>query len=134
VNDRGRVLHAGLQLLDRQLVDRHGRLAGKVDDLELSEPDEHGAIHVTAILTGPGALMLRVGRTRLGTWLRRVATVVVPGEGDDPGRIPFARVSDIGDHVTVSLDREQLASFGGERWVRDHIVSHIPGSDHRADG
>lgn len=32
----GRVLHAGLQLLDRQLVDRNGHLCGKVDDLELS--------------------------------------------------------------------------------------------------
>ena len=32
----GRVLHAALHLLDRQMRDRHGTLCGKVDDLELS--------------------------------------------------------------------------------------------------
>jgi hypothetical protein len=34
----GRALEAGLQLLDRQLIDKDGRLAGKVDDLELEFP------------------------------------------------------------------------------------------------
>jgi sporulation protein YlmC with PRC-barrel domain len=133
MSDAGRVMHAGLQLLDRQLVDRTGRLCGKVDDLELSEPDEHGVVHVTAVLTGPGALMCRVGRKRLGSWLRRLAAVVVPSDRDDPVRVPFGRVADIGDHVTLSLEREEVATFGGERWARDHVVAHIPGSGHRAD-
>ena len=43
----GRVLEAGLQLLDRQLVDRYGRLAGKVDDLELELPEGGGPPLVT---------------------------------------------------------------------------------------
>ena len=43
----GRVLEAGLHLLDRQLVDRDGRLAGKVDDLEFELP-EGGPPVVTA--------------------------------------------------------------------------------------
>jgi hypothetical protein len=34
----GRTLEAALHLLDRQLVDKDGRLAGKVDDLELEFP------------------------------------------------------------------------------------------------
>ena len=34
----GRVLEAGLHLLGRQLIDSDGRLAGKVDDLELEVP------------------------------------------------------------------------------------------------
>jgi hypothetical protein len=50
----GRVLEAGLHLLDRQLVDSDGRLAGKVDDLEIELP-EGGSPLVTAILAGPGA-------------------------------------------------------------------------------
>jgi hypothetical protein len=57
----GRVLEAGLHLLDRQLVDADGRLAGKVDDLELEFPEGGGPPVVTAILAGPGALSRRSG-------------------------------------------------------------------------
>jgi sporulation protein YlmC with PRC-barrel domain len=133
VNDTGRVLHAGLQLLDRQLVDREGRLCGKVDDLELSEPDESGSIHVAAVLAGPGALLARMGRTRLGDWLRAMAAHTIPGQGDDPVRIPIARVSDIGDHVTLSMDSKEVATVGAERWARDHVIGHIPGNGLDAD-
>jgi len=35
----GRIFEAGLQLLDRQLIDKDGKHAGKVDDLELEFPD-----------------------------------------------------------------------------------------------
>jgi hypothetical protein len=38
----GRTLEAGLHLLDRQLIDKNGKLAGKVDDLELTFPDGGG--------------------------------------------------------------------------------------------
>jgi hypothetical protein len=126
----GRVLYAGLQLLDRQLVDREGRLCGKVDDLELIDAGADGAerIYVAAVLSGPGALLQRTGHRRLGAWLRRLASDVLPGEGDDPVAIPIARVADIGDHVTLSVDHEHVASFGGERWIRDHVIAHIPGS------
>ena len=130
----GRVLHAGLQVLDRQLVDRSGRLCGKVDDLELTEPDEQGRLYVAAILSGPGALLARTGHARLGGWLRRVTAFTFPGDRDDAVRVPFSRVADIGNHITLSLDAEQVATFAGERWVRDHVIGHIPGSRHDAPG
>jgi hypothetical protein len=129
----GRVLHAGLQLLDRQLVDRSDRLCGKVDDLELTEPDEHGQLYVAAILCGPGALMMRTGHRRLGDWLRRVTGMVTPATRDDPVRIPFTHVADIGNHVMLGMDSEDVATFAIERWTRDHIISHVPGSGHAAD-
>jgi sporulation protein YlmC with PRC-barrel domain len=130
----GRVLHAGLQVLDRQLVDRSGRLCGKVDDLELTEPDAEGRLYVGAILSGPGALLARTGHTRLGGWFRRVAALAFDSDRDDPVRIPFHRVAAIGNHVTLSMDSEEVAGFGGERWTRDHVIGHIPGSRHRAPG
>jgi hypothetical protein len=34
----GRILDAGVKLLDRQLIDSGGMLAGTVDDLELTPP------------------------------------------------------------------------------------------------
>ena len=129
----GRVLHAGLALLDRQLVDRSGRLCGKVDDLELTEPDESGNIYVAAIITGPGALMGRVGRRRIAGWLRSHIPRMFPSDLADPGRIPFGNVADLGNHVTLSLDDEQLATHAAERWTRDHIIRHIPGSGHVPD-
>ncbi|HEX8860581.1 MAG TPA: hypothetical protein VGC06_16115 [Actinomycetes bacterium] len=74
----GRVLDAGLHLLDRQLRDKDGRLASKVDDLEFSFP-EGGPPHVTAILAGPGALARRLGG-RLGAGLEGAANRLREGE------------------------------------------------------
>jgi hypothetical protein len=128
----GRVLYMGLQLLDRQLVDRTGRLCGKVDDLELTEPDPDGQMHVAAIICGPGALLTRTGHGRAGAWLRRMTAVAFPSDRDDPERIPMSHVADIGNHIALALDCEDVATFATERWTRDHIVGHIPGSGHEA--
>jgi hypothetical protein len=45
-------------------------------------------------------------------------------------RIPFSLVSDVGNHVTLAMDSEEVATFAAERWTRDHLISHIPGSRH----
>jgi hypothetical protein len=127
----GRTLYAGLHLLDRQLIDRDGRLCGNVDDLEVTETED-GQWHVTALLSGPGALWYRLGRHRLGTWLRSRLGASF-GDTDDPVRIPMHRVSDIGAAVTLSASHTEVASAAAERWVADHIISHIPGSRHDAD-
>lgn len=122
----GRRIWAGLQLLDRQLVDRDGWLCGMVDDLELRRT-EAGDLYVAAILSGPGALATRLRARRLGRWLRGV-NAFVSGQDADPVRIPFQRVADIGAHVTLALDADETGTAAGERWVRDHIIDHLPGS------
>ena len=124
----GRRLYLGLHLLDRQLVDREGLLAGKVDDLELEQRSD-GRLYVTAILAGPGVLAQRMGRRRLGPWLQQAVARLVDGHPAIQ-RIPLARVTSIGNHVDLAVDRHELATFATERWVQDHIVSHIPGSRH----
>ena len=126
----GRVLYIGLGLLDRQLIDRDGALCGKVDDLELA-PGPDGTFHVTHLISGPGGLWYRLRRRRLGRWLRTHISTV-PEVGDDPGRIPMRYVSDISQAVRLSLTRSQLSATAGEIWVRDHVISHIPGSRHNA--
>jgi hypothetical protein len=123
-----RRLYLGLHLLDRQLVDREGRLAGKVDDLELEQRDD-GRLCVTAILAGPGVLAQRMGRRRFGPWLQQAVARLVAGHPAIQ-RIPLARVTNIGNHIDLDLDRHELATFAAERWVQDHIVGHIPGSRH----
>ena len=124
----GRRLYLGLQLLDRQLVDREGRLAGKVDDVELERRDD-GRLYVTAILAGPGVLAQRMGLRRFGPWLQQALARLID-DHEAVQRIPLARVADIGNHVDLAVDRHELATFATERWVQDHIISHIPGSRH----
>jgi hypothetical protein len=129
----GRVLYAGLEMLDRQLRDRHGVLCGKVDDLELTRSPDTGAIYVTAIITGPGALMRRLGRRRLGGWLEHAHALLGGAARDDDNHVPMALVSSLGPTIDLALDAPEVATHSGERWARDHIISHIPGSRHDAD-
>ena len=137
MNEQGvaaQVYYVGLQLLDRQLLDRRGRLVGKVDDLEL-EGAPGGPLLVSAILSGPGVLAQRMGR-RYGAWLQRVHRLVAGTDRDgrdgwdaqqDPAWIPFWRVTQIGSSVHLAADQEELATYSTERWVADHVIGHIPG-------
>ena len=127
-----RRLYAGLELLDRQLLDRHDRPCGKVDDLELERDPGTGRLHVSAILAGPGVLATRLHRRGWGRWVERMISQTAPSREPAPLRIPFGRVSDAGNHVSLAVEHEDLATFATERWTRDHVVSHLPGSRHRA--
>ena len=121
-----RELSAGLQLLDRQILDRDGLLIGKVDDLEVDTIGEGDDLYVTAILTGPGVLVRRMGARRFGHWLQRVNAFLMD-RADDPGRIPFNQVIDLGRDVKVATPHAAVATSSAERWVRDHVIGHIPG-------
>jgi sporulation protein YlmC with PRC-barrel domain len=94
----GRVLHARLHLLDRQLIDQQtGELLGKVDDVELdleadppvvsaliSGRERIPAVQVmevgTAIEIVPGELELDSG----DIWVERHIIDKIPGAGDAP--------------------------------------------------
>jgi hypothetical protein len=124
----GRRIDAALRLLDRQLVDRDGRLAGKIDDLELDRRDD-GTLVVSAILTGPGALGPRlpgvVGRAMVAAWRR------LHGDADPaPGRIPFEKVTEIGSAVRLAASRRELQTHALEQWAREQIVEKLPGAGH----
>jgi hypothetical protein len=100
-------------------------MAGKVDDVRLTFPDG-GAPIVTEILAGPGALARRIGG-RLGGWIASI-DARIQGGSRDPASISFGVVGAIGDHVDVSVSREQLGTFAFEAWTRDHVIRKIPGS------
>jgi sporulation protein YlmC with PRC-barrel domain len=132
-----RSLYAGLSLLDRQMVDRNGVLCGKVDDLELEPSPDTGQLYVSAILAGPGMLMYRLQRRRWGSWVQRVNRMMSDERGAggaaDPARIPMSMVSEVGDHVQLAVDHDDLATSALGHWVRRHVTSHIPGSGHEAE-
>jgi hypothetical protein len=127
----GRRLDAALRLLDHQLVDRDGRLCGKVDDLELERRDD-GSLVVTGILTGPGALGPRLpgvlGRATVAVW-RRLHGDAEPGAS----RIPWERVAAIDSAVRVTMSRTGLPTYGLERWARENVVEKLPGAGNAAE-
>ena len=129
----GRVIDVGLEVLDRQIVDSKGRLAGKVDDLELAFPEDGtGPPYVIAIISGPGALARRLGG-RLGSWIEAAYGRLHDERPPRPARVPFSIVKSINNHVEVSVERDTLESDRLERWARDHVIGKIPGAKHAAE-
>jgi hypothetical protein len=118
---RGKLLDARLHLLDRQLLNPAGDPVGTVDDLELDgiafgEPIRQGAPapKVNAILSG-----------------HVLATRILGGQ---PPRsrlqeIPWRFVERLGVVISVA-DGAASDSQWFERWLRDHVISHIPGGRH----
>ena len=117
----------GLHLLDRQLVDCNGELAGKVDDLEF---DDDG--NVIAILSGPGALAGRVGG-RAGAWIGALHRRLHEEHDPEPARVPVEHVARIAEIVELNEARRDLASDASERWARDIVIDKIPGASHASE-
>lgn len=121
----GAFLDAGFQLLDRQIVDVDGRMAGKVDDLlvEFSE-EPHTQPRVVAIMLGPGALAPRIAG-RFGASI--AAAYGRATEEPRPHQISFGVVKRIDNHVELVLPRDELGIMGPEEWVWTQVISKIPG-------
>jgi hypothetical protein len=117
----GRVLDAGLDLLDRQILDPDGVPVSTVDDLELTTPDDLEHLDpdsppvIASLLTGP-ILLTRVfgGRLPDSRFIR----------------IPWKVVADPGTVVTVGVAADSLDASWTERWMRDHVIARIPGGRH----
>jgi hypothetical protein len=135
VSPTGRSLWAALHLLDRQVLDRDGLPTAKVDDLELTLPDDPEGVPVlTAILCGQAALARRFDR-RLGAALERLRRVVDPRPDPGPARIDWTHVREVRTHVTVSVSRDDLDVTVVDRWLAAAVLSHVPGSGiERGDG
>lgn len=121
----GRYLDAGLELLDRQVLDCDGRPVGKVDDLELAIDDRGVPTVLVALLVGPQALGMRVGgrvgRTMVGIASRLAGT-------ERPLTIPVEQVAEIGIVVRLDVSMDHLPETGRlEHWLCDQVVARIPG-------
>ena len=112
-------LDAVLHLLDRQVVDVRGRLVCKVDDVELTVFDD-GVLGVTGLLSGPAALVPRLGDEGLGRRLREHWHNLGPGrvDHDDPYRIDVALVARLGSGVELGVTRDGVLVRQGQREKR----------------
>jgi len=117
----GLVLDARLHLLDRQILDVDGVPVCTVDDLEVhgidgsDRPDGSQQAVVTSLLSG-AVLATRIlgGRPPASRW----------------HRIRWTHVVDVGTTVKLGVHGSELDVTWTERWVRDHVISRIPGGSH----
>ncbi|MFF0284055.1 MULTISPECIES: hypothetical protein [Rhodococcus] len=121
VTHSGRLIDARLHLLDRQILDCNEVPVATVDDIELAGMEFGSALdpaappRIDAILTG-STLATRIfggrpPRARLQ-------------------RIHWSDVLTVGVTVGLRVRSESLDATWTERWVRDHIIGHIPGGRH----
>jgi sporulation protein YlmC with PRC-barrel domain len=111
-------------VLDKQLVDRRGERAGKVDGVVLIfSPD--GPPRVGYLEVGAVTLARRLGR-RLGSWASRLAHRW-GGAHTESYRIPWNLVRAITLEVSVDVDVEETRINVIEDWLRVHVVEHLPG-------
>ncbi|MGX1161997.1 hypothetical protein FBY31_3947 [Arthrobacter sp. SLBN-100] len=118
----GRVLDAQLHLLDRQVLDNDGVPVTTVDDLELSGPaldvelaPGTPAPVITALLTG-AVLGTRIfgGRPPSSRLIR----------------IPWKDVAGVDVVIRLGVRGGNLDATWVERWIRDKIITRIPGGRH----
>lgn len=112
-------------VLDIQLVDRHNEKIGRVDALVLDATDGAPLV-VRTILVGGPARQERIGRWAV--WIARMLHRGRQSEGAGLSAIPFSAVQRIAESITVNVDAGMLPSGHTERWLRDNVVTKIPGS------
>jgi len=118
----GRLIDVRLHLTDRQVLDVGGLPVSVVDDVELSDVEVAGPIApgtppptVTALLSGAVLATHIFGGRPPDSRLRRIA---------------WSAVAEIGVAIRLAVRGDSLDVTWTERWVRDHIIAHIPGGRH----
>lgn len=120
----------GVQLvhdvLDACLTDRNGRKIGRVDALILTLAEDKPP-RVTAILIGGP-----VRAERIGKWMVKlrgaISAMLHRDQNFGVSRVPFSAVRGIAETVDLDVDGTTLPSGHLERWLGDHIIDRIPGS------
>ena len=120
----GRLLDAQLHLLGRQMLDGDGDPVCIVDDLRIDgisfgvdQPPSASRPTVNAVLTG-AVLFTRVFGGR------------PPVSRLQP--IPWSSVRDVGVVVRVDSTGSRFDTPWIERWLRERLITHIPGGRHAA--
>lgn len=118
-------MELGLEVLDQQVIDRHGELMGKVDGI-LLELRAGRPPRVASLVIGGGTAARRI-HPRWAEWLLRWRRRWGPRD-DQPLVVPWSQVMKIGIDVQVDLDAKQSSAWAWENWLRDHVIGRIPGA------
>lgn len=112
------------QVLDKEIDDKDGHKAGKVNDLILELPDD-GPPRVTAILTGPDSFvsLLPDWMDKLTLWIR---TSILGLKRVDPHEIDWQHVTHIDVAVHVDLDRVEAGLVETQEHVWKRWLEPLP--------
>ncbi|HYK41586.1 MAG TPA: hypothetical protein VE007_04295 [Thermoanaerobaculia bacterium] len=117
-------MHLVRDLLDKQLVDRDGRLMGKVDGIVI-QPRRGKAPRVTAIETGAVVLGARL-HPAIGRRVERLLARLTK-RAAEPVRVPLEKILHRGLEIQVEVDARRTSALALERWLAEKIVGRIPG-------
>ena len=113
-------------VLDLLLVDRNETKMGRVDGLVFIVHDD-GPPVVDRLELGFVVLASRL-HPRLERWVEAIRKRFSVRKTARQ-QIPWSAVAEIKkQHIKLSIDAVHTPAFDWERWLRDHIVSKIPGS------
>lgn len=113
-------------LLDKELLDANGRQMGRVDGL-LMELREGEPPRITSISIGGTTLTQRLPGF-VGRWLSAFITRWGLRKGR-PFRIDWSHVTEVNTtSVRLDVDSDQTPAMSTAHWVRDHIITRIPGA------
>ncbi len=120
----------GKHVLDRTILDRDDRPAGKADDivLELAERPGGGPgpAEVVAIVTGPMALARNLPRPLAA--LARLAYRLLGLPDPRPVEIPWRRITSVDVVVHVDVAREELGLMALAEAVDRRFIGRLPGA------
>lgn len=118
-------MELGRDILDQQVTDREGTPIGRVDGIVLRLRDGRPPTIARLVIGG------RTPLKRISPWLARGAERWRKrwGPAEREGfEVPWRQVLKVGIDVKVDVEAEQTPATAWERWVRDHIITRIPGA------
>jgi hypothetical protein len=113
-----------LDVLDQQLLDKYDRKAGKIDGIAI-EIREGKPPRVAYLEMGTDALARRLS-PRLERWLKAWRARI--GREVAPFHVPWSRVKKVHLTVDADFDAADEPGYHVERWLAEHVIGKIPGS------
>jgi hypothetical protein len=108
---------------DNQLLDCRGRPIGRVDGIVAAYAPGCQP-RLVAIEVGIPAALRRLNR-RLGDAVARWVERHGP-RAPATHRIPWAAMTQVGIDITLAIDADETPLLDWERWIRRHVVDHLP--------
>lgn len=115
------------QVLDKEIDDKDGHKAGKVNDLVLEWRDDD-CLQVEAILTGPDSFvsLLPNWMDKLTIWIR---TSLLRLDSPDPHQIEWSHVTHIDVAIHIDLDRRKAGLLRTQETVWKRWLKPLPFSE-----
>lgn len=115
-------------VLDQQIIDVEQQKAGKVDGIAI-EIREEGPPRIAYLDVGMDVLARRFS-SRLERLVQRIHRRA-QGQSRRPLQVPWDKVRTVAISVSVDVDDKDYSNFHVEQWLREHIITKIPGNAHR---